>query len=203
MNMMKKNRSQSGFTLIELLVVVAISALMSTLAIIYSHVGQNQVALSVEASKIGQMILQAKELSIATYSQGSTSCAYGVHFDYSAQTYSLFAYNSAVSGGPGGTTCPSIASTTSSGVIKADFIKYSQGSAWQVHPPAGVLILGPSPVISDAITDVLFYPPDPFTIISRDGTNWLPAALTSKVYLKTMNGATAVISVNPAGQVNL
>src|SRR5665213_2287500 len=85
--------SRKAFTLIELIIVVAISALLSTLAITYSSIGRNSVSLSVEASKISQFILQAKQLSIATYTSASASCGYGVAFNMAAQTYSIFAYD--------------------------------------------------------------------------------------------------------------
>ena len=60
---------RKGFTLIEILIVLAITAVLSGLAIVYTHVGQNQISLSIEESKIAQLILEAKELSIATYSR--------------------------------------------------------------------------------------------------------------------------------------
>ena len=54
---------RKGFTLIELLMVVAISAMLSAMAISYSNVSKNQITLSVETAKLAQTILRAKDLA--------------------------------------------------------------------------------------------------------------------------------------------
>jgi len=185
-----------GFTLIELLIVVAISALISALSILYSHTGQDQVTLSVEAAKISQLILQAKNLAISTYSgTGQTSCAYGVVFNFGAQNYSLFNYSPPLNAAG---HCPSAASTTA---VAADTIKEYAVSSWQLPISPGVVMQNSAP---DTLTLVLFYPPLPVTFISRDGgASFLTPGLTSKVYLQTRNGsASAQISVSPGGQVD-
>jgi prepilin-type N-terminal cleavage/methylation domain-containing protein len=98
---MSETSSRRAFTLIELMVVLGISAVLSALAITYSKIGQNEVALSVEESKVGQFILQAKQLAIATYtvppSTAAASCGFGVTFNLAAtpQTYSVFVYDPA------------------------------------------------------------------------------------------------------------
>jgi prepilin-type N-terminal cleavage/methylation domain-containing protein len=194
---MKNKTSSRGFTLIELLVVVGISAVLSGLAIVYSHVGQDQVTLSVEQAKISELILQAKELSIATYGTDANTCAYGIHFNFAAQTYSLFAYDSRGAG----VFCPSPASTTADGLIAGDIAEYAQGT-WNVHVSPGV-VMEPLSYAGDVLSDVIFYPPDPTTLVSHDGVTFtsIPEAT---VYLKTTNGsAVGTVSVNPAGQVNL
>jgi len=204
---------KKGFTLIEILIVIAITAVLSGLAIVYSHVGQNQITLSIEESKIAQLILRAKELSIATYTANDATCAYGVQFDLPNSVYSLFAYNSSKSGGPGlKQTCPSVAST--SAAIDAGAIqKYELGS-WQLHTAAGVKLINPAnPVASATIQTVLFYPPNPCTLISTNGTsfdsvcnfgaNSSPPS-EAYVYLGTIDGSMQrTITVNPAGQVSL
>jgi prepilin-type N-terminal cleavage/methylation domain-containing protein len=205
---------KSGFTLVEILIVVAITALLSGIAIVYSHVGQNQIALSVEESKIAQLILESKELSVATYSTDVATCGYGIHFDYASSTYSLFEYDSA-SPAPGGgrEVCPTIASTTDpangSGIEQYEY-KYVSGS-YGVHMAPGVTIVNAG-AASDTIQDVLFYPPDPCTLISLDGATFLESCTSagnappseSYVYLQTSDGSEArAISVSPAGQVSL
>jgi prepilin-type N-terminal cleavage/methylation domain-containing protein len=201
---------RKGFTLIEVLVVLALTALLSGIAIGYTHVGQNDVSLSIEESEIAQMILEAKELSIATYSSNSVTCAFGVQFDYVNSTYSLFAYDAAASPSqPGGRPlCPSLAGTAAS-VDQNAITEYANGS-WQVHTPPGVVLdASADPVASDTIQDVLFYPPNPFTLMSFDGQTFQddytnPPASTGYVYLSTVGGTDSrTISVNTDGQVSL
>ncbi|HUC02140.1 MAG TPA: prepilin-type N-terminal cleavage/methylation domain-containing protein [Candidatus Paceibacterota bacterium] len=197
-------KTRKGFTLVEMLVVIAITALLSGLAIVYSHAGQDQIALSIEESKVAQLILEAKELSIATYSTNSKTCAYGVYFDLANSQYSLFAYNSAISSAqyPGRFVCPTLASTTAA-VNTADVAEYAGGS-WQVHTAPGVVLKNPSSPASDTIKYVLFYPPDPFTLISRNGTTFLYPAPSSYVYIGTVdNNLVRAITVNAEGQVSL
>jgi prepilin-type N-terminal cleavage/methylation domain-containing protein len=202
---------KKGFTLIEILIVAAITAVLSGLAIVYSHVGQNQISLSIEESKVAQMILEAKELSIATYSQNSATCAYGVEFNLPGSTYSLFEYNSATSTVPGTKpVCPSIASTSQE--IDQSVIQPYESGSWQIHTAPGVVLVDPAdPVASDTIQDILFYPPDPCTLISLDGSSFKSSCdpsdnppAESYVYLSTSDGTISrEITVNPAGQVNL
>lgn len=193
---------KKGFTLIEILVVVAVTAILSTIAILYSHVGQNEVALSVESSKISELILQAKELSIATYGANSATCAYGVHFDFAQQTYSLFAYNSQTSINGSPLFCPSSADTAASGFNAGDMQPYLGGGTWQIPVTPGVVIKSYS-ATNDVLNDVLFYPPDPTTLISTDGAALSNATPEATVYLQTTDGKNSMqISVTSAGQVN-
>jgi prepilin-type N-terminal cleavage/methylation domain-containing protein len=198
--------NRSGFTLIEILIVLAITALLSSLAIVYTHVGQNQISLSIEESKVAQLILEAKELSIATYSTNSATCAYGVHFDYASSTYSLFEYNSAASSSvPGGRPlCPSLTDTLGAINFDALAIQPYQSGSWQVHTAQGVKLYDGG-YASGTIQDVLFYPPDPFTAINLSGQSDFTAAPTaSYVYLRTTDGSAArTITINPVGQVSL
>jgi prepilin-type N-terminal cleavage/methylation domain-containing protein len=210
-----KRENKKGFTLVEMLIVIAITAMLSGLAIVYSHIGQDQISLSVEESKVAQLILEAKELSIATYSTSVATCGYGVHFDYhgASSTYTLFEYDSATPARSGGREiCPSIASTTDpangNGIEQYEKI-YTSGS-YEVHVAPGVAMLDEQG--SDTIQDVLFYPPNPCTLISLDGQTFLddctgapngPPA-ESYVYLSTVDGSEfRTISVSPAGQVSL
>jgi prepilin-type N-terminal cleavage/methylation domain-containing protein len=183
---------RKGFTLIEILVFVAISAMLSTIAILYSRTGQNQVALYVEASKISQFILQAKELSISTYGNAGVSCGYGVAIDISRQAYSIFSY--APSGAP---PCPAAASVSS--IAPADTAQYTPGT-WNVKPAQNIILKDGGN--NDSIAYVLFYPPAPATILIDNGAGL--AHKTSYVYLSTSDGAAStIISVNTSGQVSL
>jgi hypothetical protein len=174
-----------------MLIVIAISAMLSGIAIGYTSVGRNEVALSVEAVKVSQIILQAKSLSVATYGNAEGACAYGVSFDVASQTYSIFGYH------PSSTaSCPPASDITS--ISPADVQPYTGGTS-NIHVANGVVLYATS---TDSLVDVLFYPPDPTTFLSRDGSTFLSPAETSKVYLEVVGGAaTEAISVSSAGQV--
>jgi prepilin-type N-terminal cleavage/methylation domain-containing protein len=198
---MRSHYSRQAFTLIEILIVVAISTLFSTLAIIYSGKTRNSVALTVEEAKISQLILQAKQLSIATYNAaGSTSCGFGVSFNFAAkpQTYSIFSYD------PNGSPpCPSsaaVATNLTTKGIKQDEEQPYTGSAWNIPVTQGVTL---SNNANDSLAAILFYPPDPTTFLSHDGQIF-PAALGSqKIYLSTVDGDSSVtLTVDAEGQVN-
>lgn len=176
-----------AFTLIELLIVVAISTMLSALAITYSSVGRNAVALSIEEAKLSQFILQAKALSVATYTSGSASCGYGVVINASAspQQYSIFAYSP--SGG-----CPNVGSITS--IDASQEAEYTEGT-WQIPVTNGVKINTSNDLV------ILFYPPDPVVFLSDDGSRFRAGSLT--IPLATVdNKNSATISINPEGQVN-
>lgn len=196
-----------GFTLIELLVVIGISALITGIAITYTGMERNQIALSVETSKVAGLILQAKELSLTTYAESSSTCAYGVSVNIAEDTYSIFAFtpDPAKYGGPGSIPpCPSVASTTAAGLTSSTEITQYSPETWNVSPANGVQL--ESGGNGDDLAAVIFYPPDPTTFISRDGATFLDptaASTTSYVYLTTADGgSTSKISVNIAGQVS-
>jgi prepilin-type N-terminal cleavage/methylation domain-containing protein len=201
-------RDRRAFTLIELLIVVAISAIFSTIAILYSSVGRNAVTLSVEESKVSQFILQAKQLALSTYTVGNatSSCAFGVAFDLSAtpQTYSIFSYD------PGTPTCPpdNVITSISSGQEK----EYT-GGTWQVPVSQGVVLKSESH--SDGLVTVLFYPPEPSVFLLREGdvsgdlTQQQTFSVTpndpgtANVYLETVDGKNdAILTVDSEGQIS-
>jgi prepilin-type N-terminal cleavage/methylation domain-containing protein len=169
--MTKKKSSRAAFTLVEMLVVIGISTLVSAAAILYSNVGQNEVALTVETAKVAQLVLQARELALDTYTGTVTSttrpCGYGVHFDFDSnpQTYSLFAYmvpNDII-------PCPSAATVVSSTILTSgpsgNMSAYAP-SSWQLPVSQGVALVAPGDATcNNLITNVLFYPPIPTTMI--------------------------------------
>lgn len=188
---------RAGFTLIEVLIVIAISTMLSALVITYSSVSRNDVSVSVEAAKISQTIFQAKTLAIATYANSSSSCGYGVSFDYTAGTYSIFAYDpSGVPPSP----CPN--DTTIESISPDEMVKYSD-MTWKVPVAKGVLLKQKD----DSVALVLFYPPDPKVFISRDdGSTFTDTSNpSSNIYLAAVGNAafTEVVSVNLAGQITL
>ncbi len=184
-----------GFTIIELLVVLGITAMLSAIALGYTGVAQNQITLSVESAKIAETILRAKNLAIATYSTAPGICGYGVSIDVPDNEYSIFAYDPA-----GGGPCPSVASTTLTGLSTANEQPYSQ-STWKVRPGTGVRLVQGN---GDGLGAVLFYPPAPATLLSLTGDAFLPpgSAVPLNVHLSTVDGsASTTITVSPAGQV--
>lgn len=214
---MKKPSAQhtrrAAFTLVEMLIVISITLLLSAAAVGYTKTGQNEVSLTIETSKIAELILQAKELAINTYGTtaiaGSKACGYGVHFDVADQTYSLFAYSVAAD-----TACPSLDEVTANGLTDAYYQEYEPGS-WDIAVAQGVVMQG-SGYAADALGDVLFYPPAPTVLICRASgdssvesggnipncTQFMSPAQTSKVYLSTVDGVnSAAVSVTPEGEV--
>lgn len=190
---------RSGFTLVEILVVIAISVLLSGLAIGYSNISRNEITLTVESAKIAQFILQAKQLAIATHAGDSGNgspvyCGYGVVFNTltSPQTYSIFAYSPVSSP----VRCPAPPVTN----IPVDQMKEYSRDVWRIAVSPGVVLQTQQ---SDVLSAVLFYPPVPTTYLSSDGVNFPFPASTHKVYLTTADGkGSATISVNAGGQVN-
>jgi prepilin-type N-terminal cleavage/methylation domain-containing protein len=197
---MRNHYSRQAFTLIEILVVVAISTLLSTLAIIYSSKTRNSIELTVEEAKISQFILQAKQLSIATYNTtGSTSCGYGVSFNFAAkpQTYSIFSYDP-----QGSPPCPAIADVTTNlagGIGQNEEQQYTENT-WDIPVGQGVKL---SNAANDSLAGILFYPPDPVTFLSHDGNIFSTTLGTQKIYLSTVDGGnSATLTVNAEGQVD-
>jgi prepilin-type N-terminal cleavage/methylation domain-containing protein len=184
--------SRKGFTLIEVLIVISISAVLAAISLGYSSVGRDQTALSVEETKVAQFILQARTLAIATYGSNTGACGYGVSFDAVNQTYSLFAY------APGLASCPQESDITPASV-EGSKKKYTS-ETWQVHIGTGVVL---SAADLSSIDLVLFYPPDPTTLLVRTGAPEIFTFQTSNVHLVTSDGMSSkTISVNSAGQVS-
>lgn len=194
-----------GFTLLELLVVIGISAMIVAIVLVYSSQSRNQVGLSVESTKIGGLILQAKQLAVATYNGGSVpACGYGVYFDLTSvpQTYSLFIYSPQSAQKTG--ECPSLATVENSSTFSTnDIVQYSP-STWNVGLTSGVQLINDTTDCLSADV-VLFYPPDPTTLMvqSTDVGQTFETTSTSYVDLETIDGkATENIAISPAGQVS-
>jgi prepilin-type N-terminal cleavage/methylation domain-containing protein len=189
-NYLLKNRE--AFTLVEILIVVTISALLSTIVIAFSSLSKNEVSVSVEEAKISQFLFQAKTLAMATYAVSSSTCGYGVSFDYANSAYSIFAYVPS-----NATSCPSASSITN--ISQTNMQKYTD-STWNVHLTKGVQFKQ----LSDSAIVILFYPPDPTTLISLDGSTFTPQT-SSSIYLYPTGGNSYVnhISINSAGQITM
>lgn len=185
----------SGFTLIEILIVVAISAMLAAITIGYSSVERDQTALSVEETEISQFILQARSLAIATYSNAAgAACGYGVAVDPSTETFSLFAFvpNPLPSTAP----CPSLSNITSSTQVQNGEARYTD-ETWKVHPQNGITFSMSS---SSALSFVVFYPPDPETLLFDKSGNGTSQGSISLVSADKRSSRT--ISIDSAGQVS-
>lgn len=199
-------RERAAFTLIELLIVVAISALLTSLVIVYSGTARNQANLSVQTTTIAQLLVRAKSLAIATYrnpsAPGSHLCGYGVLFDTAAETYSLVSYSPA-----GGAACPSTAAISMNGITGDTLSQYS-ADTWHMRLTNGVKFLTTGSQ-GNALKLALFYPPDPTTLLSWDactlgdgncafGFSSQPGA----IYLATTDSSTQqTITVGLVGQI--
>ena len=168
--------------------------MLAAIAISYSGVQRNQTALSIEEAKVSQFILQARSLAIATYSNtAGSACGYGVSFDVLG-TYSIFAYV------PGGAKCPALSDITYAapplGIVSDGNERRYTDETWQVHPQNGVSFSTSSP---DALSAVLFYPPDPDTLLFDSSGDLVPQA---SINLVGVDGSAKTISINSAGQVS-
>jgi prepilin-type N-terminal cleavage/methylation domain-containing protein len=208
-------KSRKAFTLVEILVVIGITTLLAAAAIGYSHIGQNEDALTVETAKVAELMLQARELAIATYGGTFHACAYGVTFDYGANgggAYSMFYYLPAGSSG----RCAGPDNAMQTGLSGAGgpymFEIPEQSGSWDVAPTQGVKLVGPGSSDEPSVcakaegrilNTVLFYPPNPTTLVSYDGTTLVDPDPTSIVCLETVDGQNAsVITVNAEGQIS-
>jgi len=171
---------KSGFTIIEILVVLSITVLLTSLIITYSAAGRAQVALYIEESKMGQIILKAKSLAIATYNDPSVPCGYGVNFNYANAQYVLFGYRAP--------DCKNISAIDPSDPGFSVIDQFDLSS---------LLNFGNGP---GRIDSVFFLPPNPKTLIWTDGGN---SSGSGEVYLETKNKSAALgIQVTQGGQVS-
>ncbi len=188
----------------EILVVIAISVVLATVAIVYGEQGNNQISLSVEAAKVSQLTLQAKQLAIATYNSNPSTpaCGYGMYFNMPSSTYSLFIYSptNLIKNG----FCPSLATAVSSTFDPVnDMSQYSQQS-WQVPLAQGVMMVSSTdPNGNISAIAVIFFPPNPQTLITNINDNGVYSDKTAYVDLSTTDGsASRTIMITPGGQVS-
>ncbi len=197
---------RAGFTLIEILIVVAISALLAGLVITYSSVGRNEVALSVQSTAIAQTLSRAKSLAIAAYGSQTPGaphvCGYGVAFDFAADTYSLVSYE------PASGKCSDASAVRSGGVPSAELHSYSSDT-WHRVVGGGLQLRGTGSA-GPAAALVLFYPPDPTTLVSTDlciagdaGCTYTFPLQPGTIYLLTSdNSAAQNVTIGTAGQIS-
>ncbi len=171
----------AGFTLIEVIVVIAIIALLSGYLLTYTGKSREQITLSVEETKLAQIIARSKSLAISTYGNPQAPCGYGVRMDYGAGAYALYRY--AVS------DCNSIS------VIDPADPGYAELQRYVL--PQGILFEDGEAKLDAA----LFTPPDPHTFLWSGGAPLIN--VSGRVYLGTKDGSShGSVSVSPAGQIS-
>jgi len=177
---------KKGFTIIEVLVAVSITIFLSSALILYNSRSREQTSLYLEQGKVAQIISRAKSLAISTYAR-ENNCGYGVRFDYANSKYYIFAYGGA----------PVNCATVAQDGIDLQFESEVAGfPPFQLNP---VLIFGSG---QNRLTDVLFIPPDPETVIMTEGDAF--PVENGTVYLQTKDGLAGVsVKVGVAGQITL
>ncbi|MEK7193236.1 MAG: hypothetical protein AAB652_00400 [Patescibacteria group bacterium] len=204
---MGKNKEKhyflTGFTVIELLVVVGITASLASLLVVYGGSARQFNTISVEQAKIGQVILRAKSLAVATFNQPPVPCGYGVAFNAVSSTYTLFSYDVYVGNKK---DCGTINVIHTNNPQPSDcgpgFDPSSPPPRCYIEIETHALNSGlkfDSAGNTDAMDFVFFRPPDPRTYLFPDP----PRISEKRVYLKTLDGGVSrVVTVNLAGQIS-
>ncbi len=171
--------NREGFTLIEILVVLGVMAIVSSSIISYSSSSRQQIALATETSKLTQLILRAKSLSISTYDAPAGVCGYGIEFDYVNNLYRLSSYKL--------NNCDNPNAITSSD--EREVFRVANGVSLSAV------------VAGNQVGNIIYLPPDPVVYISAPGDNSV-VNQGGSVKLITTNGlASKVISITSLGQV--
>lgn len=103
-------RDEEGFSLIETLVVIAITGILTAMAIGYTRGNEGRIALIVERAKLQGMLERAKALALQGYERegGETDLGicYGVYFDFSVGRSLKLFRESVLQRAEGGVFCP-------------------------------------------------------------------------------------------------
>lgn len=172
---------QRGFTLIELLVVLGIMAMLSSIAIIYSRTGEQQIFLFKEQAKVVSVILRAKSLALQTFAESATAgvCGYGAHFVGAPDNQFILFKDLAASGSDCGT---------------ADHRYSGPAEDFEVNKLENNLKFAPLD-----LTDIVFVPPDPLVVLNPP---LVPPQTSVLIKITTLDNVSEVkIKVSNAGQV--
>lgn len=166
-------KNKKGFTVLEMLVVISIVILLSSVLILYSRTGENQIVLFRDQSRLITGLNRAKSLSVQAFNAPDLSCAFGVHFSKTENAFLIFRDLA--------TNCRD-----------ADHVYSDAGEIFENYPLSSRIQFGET-----TLTDIVFIPPDPVILIDND-FNKTEAMIT----LETLNGnASLTVRVNNAGQV--
>ncbi len=170
---MEDAKDQSAFTLIETLVVIAITAVLSTIFIVYSGSSNSNLNLYTSRAEVVSTLERAKSLALDKSAYGSygakgSYCAFGVHFDL-AGGRNYYLYGIATS------------SNNCSGVNYA-----WPGSAIQTST-----LTGQAQFVSPTPADIYFVPP------------YFLGSATGKIVIQDKkSGAKVAIGVDAGGSVS-
>jgi prepilin-type N-terminal cleavage/methylation domain-containing protein len=192
---MMTNQNTKGFTMTEILAVLGIMSLLTGILITYSRTGERQILLFREQAKIINVVLRAKSLALNTYIEEGSPCAYGVHFDPALKEIRILRDLDA-----NGQTddCDS----TDPG-LKPDNIYTPSAfspNPEDLNPPVveklDAILSFSEPI---GITDIVFIPPNPDTIITPD-----PAPSNEgSIEIISLDGSFKKIKINNFGQVTV
>lgn len=161
-----------GFTLIEMLVVISIMTLLSSLLILYSRTGENQIILFREQARVISILNRAKSLSVQMFNAPESPCAFGVNFSPTG-TFLIFR-------------------DLASDCRDADHKYSGTNELFEKYQLDSRIKFGEL-----TLTNVIFIPPDPTTLID-DGSNKIDATIT----LQTLDASAFLkVKINNAGQI--
>ena len=192
--MTEAKSKKAGFTLVEILVVVGVAVALATIAVGFSTSSRDRTRLQIEAAKIGQLILRAKSLTLATYGDPIPPCGFGFEIDYALNQYRIFRYAKDVPP-PGDFPCNNIEQLSLVSGRKQDLTEGAQTLL------SGVVFKSGG---ARSLDDVLFVAPDPTIVLFTEG---IPApdttAASGVIRLETTDGSGAItIDVSTAGQIS-
>ncbi|MBM3256979.1 MAG: hypothetical protein FJY98_01465 [Candidatus Liptonbacteria bacterium] len=183
-------RFTAGFSLIEIIVVIGVTLVLSGFAVHYSNVSRHTTVLSIERARIGQLILRAKSLTLAT-KRGAEGrpCGYGVWVDYNRSLH-LFSYSP-----DSGESCKDIAKKKPEPKIpnweEVEEYELAKEVRFVLPPPSSKLDM------------VMFLAPEPATLIWKDGRTGQAELETGFIRIEAAAGdMQATIFVTPRGEVS-
>lgn len=174
------------------MVVLAVTALLSGLILVYNSSTRETLRLFTEKAQMAQLILRAKALALSTYSDSDTPCGYGVRFVPESRReqarYELVEYR------------PLDCSDRARVDTDPSSFEVSQLSTFPLPATLEFAFGNSNSPLADAAY-VIFIPPDPIVLVARaDGT--LIETGVGKVELKIKGReASAIVTINAAGQV--
>lgn len=163
-----------GFTVIEMLVVISIIALLSSILIIYSRAGENQMILFRDQARLITALNRAKSLSVQMFNAPQPPCAFGVYFSQAGNTFLIFR-------------------DLALDCRNADHIYTGTEELFESYQLSSKIKFKEL-----TLTNVVFIPPDPKTLIDND-----PDKNEATITLETLDGnASLKVKVNNAGQIS-